>query len=68
MTEAVIQAPRLARVSEAAVALACSEDQIRKFMTDGTLPRIPLGKSGVRTSWAAIDAYVRQGEQKEQVA
>jgi hypothetical protein len=61
VTEASPQ-PLLARVSEAATALACSEDQIRKFIAEGKLPRVPLGKAGVRTTWAAIRALAEAGE------
>jgi excisionase family DNA binding protein len=61
VTEAVPQGPLLARVSEAATALAISEDQVQKYMKDGKLPRVRLGKS-VRTTWAAIRALAEHGE------
>lgn len=60
MTEASPQPALLARVSEAATALAISEDQVRKFMADGTLPLVRLGKS-TRTTWAAIYTLVETG-------
>lgn len=60
MTEASPQ-PLLARVSEAATALAISDDQVRKYMAEGRLPKVRLGKS-VRTTWAGIKALAEAGE------
>jgi hypothetical protein len=40
----------------------CSEDQIRKFIAEGKLPRVPLCKARVRTTWAAIKALAEAGE------
>jgi excisionase family DNA binding protein len=56
------QAPLLARVGEAAQALAISEDQVRKYMAAGRLPKVRLGTS-VRTTWAGIRALADTGEE-----
>lgn len=58
----------LATVKAAATALACSEDQVRIFLADGTLPCVPLGKSGVRTTWEAIYAFAQRRREAEQEA
>jgi excisionase family DNA binding protein len=60
VTETLQPPPLLARVGEAATALACSEAQIRKYLADGTLPIVRIG-NGVRTTWAAIHAFVQNG-------
>jgi excisionase family DNA binding protein len=62
VTEAVPQGPLLARASEAAAALAISEDQVQKYMKDGRLPKVRLGRS-VRTTWAGIRALADTGEE-----
>ena len=54
MTEAP-QAPLLARVSEAATVLAVSDEQVRRLMKAGKLPRVELD-GAVRTTWAAVVA------------
>ena len=54
MTEAP-QAQLLARVSEAAAALAVSDSKVYRLMEAGKLPRIKI-EGSVRTTWAAVYA------------
>lgn len=55
--------PLLLRVQEAAHLLGYSTDTIRRWMDEGTLPRIRGRGRSVRTSRAAVEALASRGVQ-----
>jgi excisionase family DNA binding protein len=50
--------PRLLTYGQVAAALACSERQVKRLVSDGVLPAVRIGPGAARVRVAGLDAYV----------
>ncbi len=65
MTEGLERSGRLVSVQQAAARLSCSEGAIRKWLTQGKLQRVKVGKlTRIRTQ--DLDACIRLGLQPQE--